>query len=225
MSDQNQGTPPVGGANPPADQSQNLKAEMDRKFSNVQSELAKVTQSLQALLSKSPQGPQSPPENDEDSEIEKVWLTDERRAADLVAKKAEKRIEAKLAKQAAEQTKRQQISNQLVTDFPELTDPEHELSKHAGEIYSKFEDEQKLRPEALREAALQAAVDLGYRPKSKRTQSQGDSFSVSSRGAGPSRRQESGDEEVDLSFAEKLGLNVNDPKVVESLKKRAAKFR
>ena len=106
--------------------------------------------------------------------------------------------------------------------------PETELLVAAAvEIYNALSPEDKTSPTAYRLAVKEAASDLGVLPVRKRKQSDDDSYLASSSSSPegkPSSRRSAKEDEIDtktIAFAKMVGLNTDDPKVVENLKQRS----
>lgn len=209
----------------------NIKQEFGRKLGNVESkveDLAKANQALLAMLQQTISSPRQEVVNSTTTEddLEELWYKDPAAAARKIEERATKAIEAKLAKAQEQQSRQNATIQALVRDYPELNDESHPLTKKAIEIYMSMDDADKVSPAAYRLAVKEAAYELGVKPLKKRTDDEIDSFSVSS-SLGSSRgssRRGSGKEELDpktIAFAQMMGLDVTNPKTIESLKQRA----
>ena len=118
-----------------------------------------------------------------------------------------------------------ETQNKLFGEFPELQDASSPLYKKADEIYRSFGiSEGQLDPRALRAAVNEAALDLGVAPKSKRQkESSSDDFTGLGGGSAPKGGKQSKSKVTDgmLVWAQQMGLNTSDPKVIERLEQRA----
>ena len=211
MSDQsgNSGTPP---ADPIANlkaandslttQLNNLKAELNRKVSNLETRIPQ------------PVKVQQPEES-----LEDLIYTNPKKVIETIEERVNRGVDAKLNAQ----TRHTQVIGDLMYDFPELQDKNSELFKEAVSNYNSLSPEEQNSPSAYKLAVKDAALNLGVRPRSKR--SEDDDFMVSGSGssAGQSRkRSREGDlSDETLAFAQKVGFNIDDPKVVERIKARA----
>lgn len=203
------GTPTPKDTSAPADDVKNLKAEFNRKLSNLEENTQRLMAQLQTM---------TPPKKSD--EPKKVSVFDDEEAyARQIEDRAEKRIEEKLSRQQAAQAKQQQTIAALVADFPELTDPGHDLTKKAVEIFESFSAEDKASPVAYRAAVREAAEELELKPKSKRKAKASDdeSFSLGGRTkVSPAAKKDEIDPNT-LVFAEAVGLKLT-PEVKERLK-------
>jgi hypothetical protein len=96
-----------------ADPLTNVKAEMNRKFGNVDQKLATIEQTNQALL-KQLQAMSAPAKREpahKESELKDIWFDNPDVAAETVISAAEKRIEAKLAAQNEQVSKQNKTIN------------------------------------------------------------------------------------------------------------------
>lgn len=146
-----------------------------------------------------------------------------------------KAVKAQAAQQASQivdqrinqQNQTQAVMGQLIGDYPELGDTTSDLSKRAVELYNQLPADLRSNPIAYKTAVRDAAAELGVLTKSKRKAANSDdgSFSLGSNSTGSSQRgNQSKKDDVDprtLEMAERLGLNIKDPKVVDRLKQRS----
>lgn len=201
----------------------NFKAEVDRKIDSVKNALAQSTnelkQQLQALV---PKEPKTPPSNSSKKTLKDLWWEDEDAAAEQIIDAAEKRIDKKLA---ANQ-RQAEVMGGLFQDFPELKNMQDPLTVKALEVYNTLPAQDKETPASYRLAVLEAAHMMGVAPMSKRKKEGNDDDWTSPGGNSAPRRSRKGDDELDpasLAFASAVGLNVDDPKVIERLKKSAGR--
>lgn len=202
----------------------NLKSEFNRKFDNLNgtvSQLAEANKALMAQLQTAFQPQQQQTRQDGD-EIKKVWYDDPSKAAQIIEERTAQKIRKEYQEQQKVQAKTNQVLNQLVYDYPELQNDATDLSKKAVQIYMGLDDEEKKSPVAYKYAVKEAAETLGIKPRSKRTDD--DSFSVSSgSSAQPAKASKSQKGKLaaeTVAFAKLVGLNTDDPKVMERIEKR-----
>jgi hypothetical protein len=143
---------------------------------------------------------------------------------DAAISQIESRVEKRIEKKYQTASRQQQTVNALYSDYPELANTEDPLSKRADEIFRTFSEDERSNPLAMRAAVREAASEMGIKPKSKRVDTNDDSFSISGGGSGGGRPTRSRDNDLapeTLEFAERMGMDVKDPKVIERLKERA----
>ena len=181
--------PPESGTPAPAqgEDVKNVKAEFDRKTSNLQKENEAIKAQLAALVSKL-SGPA--PTKQEQAKVS-VFDDEEAYAARIKAEAAAE-VEAKLAAQAERNARYQAISSKLVSEYPELQDANSELMKKSQEIFKGYSDAERASPLAMRAAVADAAEALDIRPVSKRAPKGNDSFSLGSRSGASSLNQNAG---------------------------------
>jgi len=201
-----------GNASASADPIKNLKAEMDRKLSNLQQTNEALIKQVQAMIQPKPAASSTA----SSAKLEDVWFDKPEEAASRI----EERVLTKISKQQETAAKSNATIGQLVSEFPELSDNNSDLTKKAVEIYSSFSEDEKSSPVAYRAAVREAAMELGVSPKSKRqASSEDDTFSIG--GSSSSREDRRAAKQMDqatLEFASIMGLDVNDKKVVERIK-------
>lgn len=210
-STENESTPPA------EDPIKNLKAEMNRKLENTNAQ-------LQALLAAI--NTQNKPAAAPEVAAKKVSVFDDEDAyAARIKAETAAEIKREFAIQQAQQTKQAQTINQLVADFPELTQQDHALTKRAVEIYNSLSDDEKQSPIAYKAAVKEAALELDLKPKSKRQASskENDTFALGGNTAGTKRPAPTSEvDKVRESLAEAFGLKVT-PELKERLKQHAKK--
>jgi hypothetical protein len=205
MSDEENSVP-----SPEQDQFKNLKAEMDRKLDNLAAQNAQLQQFLASLNQPAPAA-QAP--------TKKVSVfEDEEAYAKRVADETEARIMKRLDSQAAETNKKQAQIQNLVNDYPELSDSNSEMARKAVEIYNSMTAEEQNSTTAYRAAVKEAAADLGLKPKAKRTTGD-DGFTLGGGGTTPRapKKETLNPDLVDL--AAKFGVKLT-PEVKERLSKK-----
>jgi hypothetical protein len=211
-----------GNANDPI---KNVKAEFERKLGNVDQQMAAIKQSTDTLLnfvrSQQAAKPAAPA-----VKLEDVWLDNHEAAAAIVVDRATQAIEQKLNQREANNTRTATTIQKLVSEFPELSSSDHELTMKANEVYNSMSEDEKTSPVAYKAAVNAAALDLGYMPKAKRTEEYEEAFALrggnsatrnTRRGREPSLAQET------LDFAALVGLDTDSKEVKESLKARSTR--
>ena len=197
------------------DSLENMKAEFNRKLSNMEQANQVLRNQLSTMLKAA--APAAAPKTEN---LEDVWFD----KPEVAAAKIEQRVLEKVNAAAQSTQRTNSTIAKLTQDFPELMDDQSDLTKKAVEIYSSFTDDEKSSPVAYRAAVKEAALELGVKPKSQRREEQEeDDFSFSGSGAGRARTEgrASRRDTVDprtIEFAKMVGLDVSDPKVKENLK-------
>lgn len=203
----------------------NLKAEFNRKLSNYESELTKQKETTNQLLAqiqsmsfKSQSQPPSTTKN-----LGDLMYENPEAAAQQITNNATQAAVKATSDIMATQRQEQQILFDIVSEFPEASNNEHELTKCSRKILNSYEVNDQKNPKFWKMAVNEAALDLGIKPKSKRTSTEED-FSLNSKGSSSiSSANYSKDKgktaitEDILNFAALLGRPVNDPKYLESL--------
>lgn len=222
MSDENNGTP-EGGQDPLV----NLKAELNRKLSNSEQKMVEFAKTQEALLSKLNEmtQPKAAPAAKAEESLSDIMYSDPDKYAALIEERAEKRIMGQISRQQAQVAKTQSVLSELQSEFPELASADHELTKKAVEVYNSLPEDERSSSLAYKVSVKQAALDLGYKPKSKRPADEEPSIGSGGRVPRKSNKLDSSTEQLASMF----GLNTSDPKVKERLIKSAnrewTKFR
>lgn len=215
---------------PPEDPIKNLKSEMSRKQENITNQLnqqqAKIEAIMQAVLAQ--QQAQSRQASAPEKEIDPIEDPKgfAKRVREEAKREAMQEVQQYSQSQAQQQASQQQVLNQLVQDYPELNDRSSELFIKAQEIQATMTEQERYSPTAIRAAVREAAGEVGLLPMKKRKKSDIDNFTVDSSGASQTQGQRRQAKEAELApetlaFAEAIGMNVNDPKYLASLKKTA----
>lgn len=216
------------GSNDAAEQDRlkNLQAEFSRKTSNLDSKLEAINQQLQqlSLLGQV---------NTKQQETQTAaGRPDPILEPEAYEKYMEQKLESKLNSRLEVQQRQQAEIGSLVAQFPELQDPNSDLTKSALQIYNSMSPSDKSNPIAYRTAIQQAALDLGVLPKAKRQQQQQVTNDESDDiGNGNKRQQQQSTKSskngkldaATLAFAQALGKDINDPKYRERLEKAASR--
>jgi hypothetical protein len=204
----------------------NLKSEMNRKFSNFDERLAQVAQLNQQILEqlKNPTVPAKPAPRVED-EADTLIYDNPKAFVTKIKQEAKQEVLAEVQAQQARvsqfQDKQNQVLNQLVQDYPELSNMSHPLTQRTVKIYQSLAEEDKKNPIAYRMAALEAAAEMGLSPKSKRESNDSDDFTLGGSNQPPKRKgKTSKDDEAMLEFASLMGVDVSKKETVERLQGR-----
>jgi hypothetical protein len=155
------------------------------------------------------------PKEESSESLSNLLVSDPDKAVELIEKRVEKRITGQLSAANETQQKVQQVLSQMQSEFPELSDLNHEMTKTALSIYEKMGPNEKASPLAYKAAIQEAAIKTGVKPRSQRNHDDGD-FSLSSgRGQRPPSK-----EKIDpktLEFAKVMGLDVENKEVLKRL--------
>jgi hypothetical protein len=209
----------------------NLKSEMNRKVDNIANKLEENKQfNKQVLdqinaLAESKQKPPPAPKPEEN--WADLMIDDPARAVKMIGDEAVRKATAEMDKRdenrAAFQNRQASVLTKIAQDFPETGDANHPLTKRAVELHSELSPQEQADPVSYRTAVLEAASELGILKKSKRKQSDTDDFVLN--GDGGPRRRKTEDEVSDnmLGFAQAMGLNPNDSKLKDRLKKHSGR--
>jgi flagellar biosynthesis/type III secretory pathway chaperone len=206
-----------------ADPIKNVKEEFSRKLSNTDSKIDQLAKQNEALIaqlaaiSSTKAAPQAAAAKTED--LSDLMYSDPQRYAQVIEERAEARIMGKLNDMNTANQKQTSVMAGIMSDYPELGDADHQLTKKAVEIFAALDESDKKSPISYKLAAQQAAMELGVKPKSKRTES--DDYSIMSSSSSSSSRKKSKKSEISpvtQNFAEIMGMDMSD----EGLKQRLA---
>lgn len=128
------------------------------------------------------------------------------------------------------ESKRTMVINELYGDYPELSNPKDPLTKKALEHFQSMSKSEQAHPMSSKIAVYDAAKELGILPKNARKDDgdddmgNKDDFSLSNahNKRKTKKENEGGGGELDpktVEFARLIGLDVNDKKVIENMKK------
>lgn len=210
--DQSQGTATSGDATQSNDLIKNMKSEFDRKLDNFQTTLKSTTDALTAKLNQIiPKAPvvEKKPFRDRFYEDEDAAVSE---------LKAELRQEFRGTLE--ERDKQMNTMTKLYSDYPELAE-DSPLTKEAVKIINSLPVEERNTPTAYRAAVLEAAAELGIQPAKKRKKETVEDTGGGGEGGGNSGGKRGTLSNDTLEFAALMGLDTNDPKVVERLKGHA----
>lgn len=209
----------------------NLKAELDRKLGNTETqldELKKVNEQLLTQIStinQSQQQQATKVQATEESDLKDLIYDNPQKYAEIIEKRAEDKVMAKVDARNVAQQKQAGVLAKLTASYPEISDPNNDLTKKAVAIYSTMPPEEQVNPLAYQVAVGEAAAELSVKPFAKREKKDQDSFSMA---PGPgsnarSRQTEQFNDEAMFKVAEMFGMDTKDEKVQERLKKRATR--
>jgi hypothetical protein len=198
----------------------NLKAEFDRKMSKLEAANAALLAEMQKLTrgGAQPPAPKNEPPKPPDP------FDDPSGYAEYIAAKAEERTMKRVEKRDEDKARLDGAVSSLYQEYPELADSENPMTKKVLERYEALPPEERKDPRTLRLAALETAQEMGVKPKKLREESDDDdSFTMptGSYGQPRNKRPSNKPDQRMLDFARRVGLNIDDPKVVERLNKRS----
>jgi hypothetical protein len=204
----------------PADEIKNIKAEFSRKFSNLEETNKALLEQLKALSSK----PAAQAEAKPGKKIADVWYDSPEEAAHMIQAQAEANIKAELAKNEQHKAKYQAVTNQLYHDYPELSDPSGQLMSRAQEIYKTLPDDERSTAVAMKSAVLDAAMELGIKPKKQRSKND-DSFALGGSSSSTSGRTAQTKMDADMESAQRylaaqFGIDYDNKEVKERIKSK-----
>lgn len=218
----------------------NLKGEFNRKFENTNQQLMAIAEQLNYLNTS--MRSQQVAATAAPQQVQKV--PDPLTEPDQYAAYVEQKVEQRVSKKVETQQKKNAELASLASSYPELQKADSELTRAALQAFATLSDDEKLSPMAYRLAVQSAAAELGILPAHKRAQlnqqansqaapnnDEGDApfmtNSSNNNQANSGNRKPGGKkQDVDqktIEFAKLLGRDVNDPKVIEGLKKASAR--
>lgn len=215
-------TPPAQGD----DRLTNLQAEFNRKLENQQAELKKLSDTNAALADQLKKvTPKPAPKEPQDEPLDQLFYKDPVAHAAKIKEMTKQEMREEFRRENEANQRMAGVINRLGQEYPEYNDPESTLTKKTLEIFGKMEESDKKNPTSLRVAALEAAQELGVKPRSKRTDDD-ESFSMSGGGYSGNRsnRDQARPGKLDQrteDLAALVGLKITDPKVKERLTQRA----
>ncbi len=215
------GTPAATGETPP-DPLTNFKAEQSRKYDNINQQLQSLTAANAVLVEKLTQlAPPAARRTEASEDLSSIMYSDPAKYAQIIEDRAESRIMEKLSAKDQAQGRLNSVMAELHTDFPELNDPNNDLTKKAGEIFARLSDEEKKSSLALKLAVKDAATELGVKPKRMRPNEDFMDGGTSSSGAGRERKKNDKIDPITEFWGEELGLDMKDPAVRARLQARS----
>lgn len=224
MADNANATPPAQGD----DRLTNLQAEFNRKLENQQAELKKLADTNAALAEQVKKTvPKPAPKENQEEPLDQLFYKDPVAHAAKIKEMTKQEMREEFRRENEAQQRMAGVINRLGQEYPEYNDPESTLTKKTLEIFGKMDESDKKNPTSLRVAALEAAQELGVKPRSKRGDDD-ESFSFGGGGYSgnrPSNRQSQNpklDQRTE-DLAALVGIKVTDPKVKERLTQRASR--
>ena len=217
MADQEAKTPDsASSTDAAAQQIQNLKGEFNRKLDSVM-------QSNQELLSRLEQlsKPAQATSTDDTAELFEKPQQFVQKLKNEILSGVDQRINS--VQQATVETNQTLAS--LYDQYPELANPNSELTKKALEQLKTMTPQEQRNPKFMKVAALEAAAELGITPKKLRKQDDEPdvAFNTDRRYVSNERPQNRSMRQAEadmMQLAEYMGVNVNDKAVAERLKGR-----
>lgn len=224
MADENKGNTPEQGTSAP--ELTNVKAEFNRKIDNVGSKLASLEESNKALMAHIQalsQAGNAAQNSANKGNLKEKWFDAPEEAAEMLAGDIENRISKKIEARDALIVKQNQTLSKLVSDYPELSNSEHEMTKRAVEIYNAMPKDEQSNPAGYKAAVREAASELGIVVKSKRSDdidADSDNFSISGGNNTRSsvRNRKGGSGAVDPAaeeLARLFGLDIDNDKALK----------
>lgn len=197
-----------------ADEIKNLKAEMTRKLGNTEAMLAELKRANEALVQQLAGIAKPAAATAQQKKLSDIMYEDPEQFAEVVKSSATEQVSRLLA----EREEQQATMSALIAEFPELNQGEHELTKRAVEIYNGLSEKEKKSPLAYQTAVKSAALETGIRPKSKRTSTEADTFSLSGQGAKKTTKKADGElDPATEAVARFLNVDLSDPEVRKRL--------
>lgn len=199
----------------------NFKSEVNRKIDSVKDALTQTTNELKQQLKALIPLPEKKTASAPEKTIKELWWEDEEAAANRILAIADERLDKKLQ----DKDRQANVMGGLFNDFPELRNMQDPLTVKALEIYNNLPAHDKTTPSAYRLAVLEAAAEIGVSPMAKRTKNENDDWtSDGGNTPPPTRRGKKNSDELSpesLAFAAAVGMDTDDPKIMERLKKSA----
>lgn len=166
----------------------------------------------------------------EDDDLDTLILSDPKKAVDKITSKVKEEVMGNVKNEEALKSQFNTRFSSLQSEFPEIGDLNSDLHKRAKEIMLESATSQ-YDSTALELAVRRAAAEKGVQPMQYRRKQQDDGdegdgyLGGGSSGFSNERRSTRGGKSdklpaATLAFAEAVGMNVKDPKVVEQLTKR-----
>jgi len=213
MSEQNQGA----GAPPADDRLKNLQSEFSRKTENLENNLKTISQQLEQLARATVK---EPAQQDASHALNEAHLTDPVRYAQIIRDQALSDMRREQEAVSRVQAKNQVTISNILNEFPEASQVGHKLYDKVQELFTKMPEEERNNSANWKATVLEAALDLGVKPRSKRTPTETDDFVMGSRSSGSPERTGKKDEldQRTVDFARLMGLPVDKPETMEKLK-------
>lgn len=208
---------------PAHDPIQGVKAEMNRKLSNMSEQLAAQSRMFEQILAQqtaqrqAAQAPQGKPLKDLVFEDPEAFVRQVQQQAEAAAtRQIEQRVQVS--------TQTQNAILDVQSKYPEFAQSNSEATTLAIRKADSQPPHLRGTPEGARLAMMEAAAELGLVPASKRQapqQTRDEFVSPGSAGSSSPRARSTdpkkGIDPTTLAFAEAMGRDINDPKVLEGL--------
>lgn len=143
--------------------------------------------------------------------------------SEKLASKIEQRLTSTIEQRERQTLERQTALSELVNDYPELTNPQSDLTKEAAKIASSLDPSLRNSSLGYKYAVREAAAKAGIVPKAKRT-APADEFSLSSANAPTNSNRRKKDDDVSettLAFAQAMGMDTSNKEVLKKLAERS----
>lgn len=190
-------------------------------FSGLKAELDKLSQRVMATEQK-PSQKQSKQETDDD--LADMILLDPKKAVGKIREQLKESLMGDINTNLTAKEEFNMKYTELMGLYPEIADESSELHKRTKELFGTFSGG-KFDAAQLERAALKAASEQGLSAKKHRKQAiveeEEEYLGSGSFQPAPDRRGKKPDKlpKESLQFAELVGLNIKDPKVIERLEK------
>jgi hypothetical protein len=174
---------------------------------------------------------QAPKQKEDNDDLDTMILSDPRKAVEKIKSQVREEVMTTVNSETSRKEMFANSFNQLQTEYPEISDTSSELHKRAKEIMAESSSN-AYDPAALERAVLRAASEKGVLPvqhRKKPRESDDDSEGEGYLGGGSSgfsesrsnRRSGKSDKipSATLAFAQLVGMDVKDPKIIERLTK------
>lgn len=202
------------------DPTRNLKAEMDRKFGNINDQLAQIAESLSSAQQQR-QAPEPTPQVDD---LEQLSYSDPKRYAEVIKNQTLQEVRAEQQRLQQQQEQQNQVISRIYNDFPEVNTPGTKLYDKVQEMVQKLPQDQRSNPANWESLVYRAALETGIKPRYLRKSSEdaADDFVMSGSRGSSSIKESRKKDELDpktLEFARLMGMPVDKKDYVEKLKK------
>lgn len=203
-----------------------LAKVIEDSFKGLRADLNKLNNKVDAAAAKK-QAPE--PKVEAEDDLSTLILVDPAKAVSKITDKIKKEVTATFSSQSSAKDEFNNKFMELYKEYPEISDQGSELHQRAKEIMATITDSQ-FDSGALERAVYRAASEKGITPmKHRKNQPDGDDSGEylgsgsSGEGRGNSGRNKNRADKLPaatLAFAEAVGMNTKDPKVVERLTNR-----
>lgn len=198
---------------PQEDPVKQIKAEFQRKTSNIEEKLAATTAQIDALLAEVTKGIGKKPEQAGKSTRDLLY-DDPDSFVQSVTEKAVNRAREESASLAASQQALHTTIASFTAKYPELAQQDSEAMQLAVQFGNALPKHLKGTPEGAELAMSKAVAELGLAPVAKRKKVEGSSEDAAMGGGskGSSGRKQSTErpDDATLAIAQLMGLDVND---------------